>query len=86
MFSRIDAMPRTLFPRFLEAKFSDSLYKTRAAEATGPRQGSSKESSVARNLVLTEFQNGLVQNSVAAGRYQNASEALRTGLWLLKWG
>jgi len=33
-----------------------------------------------RNIVLTDQQEDLVQRLVAAGRYQNASEALRAGL------
>ena len=39
---------------------------------------------VTRNVVLTESQDKLIQNLVAAGRYQNASEALRAGLRLLE--
>ncbi|EEE35455.1 hypothetical protein RKLH11_4132 [Rhodobacteraceae bacterium KLH11] len=39
---------------------------------------------VTRNVVLTESQDQLVQNLVASGRYQNASEALRVGLRLLE--
>ena len=39
---------------------------------------------VTRNVVLTDSQDKLVQNLVAAGRYQNASEALRAGLRLLE--
>ncbi len=39
---------------------------------------------VTRNVVLTEAQDQLVQNLVASGRYQNASEALRAGLRLLE--
>ena len=39
---------------------------------------------VTRNVVLTETQDQLVQNLVASGRYQNASEALRAGLRLLE--
>jgi antitoxin ParD1/3/4 len=39
---------------------------------------------VTRNVVLTESQDQLVQNLVASGRYQNASEALRAGLRLLE--
>ncbi|NOE35809.1 MULTISPECIES: type II toxin-antitoxin system ParD family antitoxin [unclassified Ruegeria] len=39
---------------------------------------------VTRNVVLTDAQDQLVQNLVASGRYQNASEALRAGLRLLE--
>ncbi|MDU9007205.1 type II toxin-antitoxin system ParD family antitoxin [Sedimentitalea todarodis] len=39
---------------------------------------------VTRNVVLTETQDQLVQALVSAGRYQNASEALRSGLRLLE--
>ncbi|MAM25773.1 MAG: type II toxin-antitoxin system ParD family antitoxin [Rhodobacteraceae bacterium] len=35
---------------------------------------------VTRNIVLTESQDLLVQQLVASGRYQNASEVLRAGL------
>lgn len=37
-----------------------------------------------RNVVLTESQSELVDELVASGRYQNASEALRAGLRLLE--
>ncbi len=37
-----------------------------------------------RNVVLTESQTRLVDQLVASGRYQNASEALRAGLRLLE--
>ena len=37
-----------------------------------------------RNVVLTDHQDRLVENLVASGRYQNASEALRAGLRLLE--
>lgn len=37
-----------------------------------------------RNVVLTDAQSDLVDRLVAAGRYQNASEALRAGLRLLE--
>ena len=39
---------------------------------------------VTKNVVLTEAQATLVDNLVASGRYQNASEALRAGLRLLE--
>ena len=39
---------------------------------------------VTRNVVLTETQSELVDRLVAAGRYQNASEALRAGLRLVE--
>ncbi len=39
---------------------------------------------VTRNVVLTDAQDQLVQDLVASGRYQNASEALRAGLRLLE--
>ncbi len=39
---------------------------------------------VTRNVVLTETQDQLVQALVAAGRYQNVSEAMRAGLRLLE--
>ena len=37
-----------------------------------------------RNVVLTEAQEALIERLVAAGRYQNASEVLRSGLRLLE--
>ncbi len=37
-----------------------------------------------RNVVLTEAESNLVDRMVSAGRYQNASEALRAGLLLLE--
>jgi antitoxin ParD1/3/4 len=37
-----------------------------------------------RNVVLTEHQAALVENLVAGGRYQNASEVLREGLRLIE--
>lgn len=39
---------------------------------------------VTRNVVLTEPQSQLIDDLVAAGRFQNASEALRAGLRLLE--
>ncbi|WP_407491803.1 type II toxin-antitoxin system ParD family antitoxin [Pseudooceanicola sp. MF1-13] len=37
-----------------------------------------------RNVVLTDQQENLVNQLVASGRFQNASEALRAGLRLLE--
>ena len=37
-----------------------------------------------RNVVLTEHQAALVEDLVAGGRYQNASEVLREGLRLIE--
>ena len=37
-----------------------------------------------RNVVLTEHQAALVEDLVAGGRYQNASEVLREGLRLVE--
>ena len=37
-----------------------------------------------RNVVLTDHQAAFVDSLVASGRYQNASEALRSGLRLLE--
>jgi len=37
-----------------------------------------------RNVVLTEHQAGFVEQLVASGRYQNASEVLREGLRLIE--
>ena len=37
-----------------------------------------------RNVVLTEQQTALIERLVKSGRYQNASEVLRTGLRLLE--
>lgn len=37
-----------------------------------------------RNVVLTDHQSALVDDLVAKGRYQNASEAMRAGLRLLE--
>jgi len=43
-----------------------------------------EERAPTRNLVLTDHQSAFVDELVAAGRYQNASEALRAGLRLLE--
>ena len=37
-----------------------------------------------RNVVLTDYQAALVEQLVASGRYQNASEVLREGLRLIE--
>lgn len=37
-----------------------------------------------RNVVLTDYQAGLVERLVDSGRYQNASEVLREGLRLVE--
>jgi antitoxin ParD1/3/4 len=37
-----------------------------------------------RNVVLTDSQSAMIDQLVASGRYQNASEALRAGLRLLE--
>lgn len=37
-----------------------------------------------RNVVLTDHQAGVVEQLVASGRYQNASEVLREGLRLVE--
>ena len=37
-----------------------------------------------RNVVLTDYQTHLVEQLVASGRYQNASEVLREGLRLIE--
>ncbi len=37
-----------------------------------------------RNVVLTDHQTNLVEELVASGRYQNASEVLREGLRLVE--
>ncbi|MFG6661030.1 type II toxin-antitoxin system ParD family antitoxin [Sulfitobacter sp. 915] len=39
---------------------------------------------MARNVVLTEIQDHRVQALVKSGRYQNVSEAIRTGLRLFE--
>ncbi len=41
---------------------------------------------VTRNIVLTNAQDQLVQDLIASGRFQNAGEAPRAGLRLLKRG
>ena len=37
-----------------------------------------------RNVVLTDHQSALIDDLVASGRYQNASEVLRAGLRLIE--
>jgi antitoxin ParD1/3/4 len=37
-----------------------------------------------RNIVLTDYQAGLLERLVSSGRYQNASEVLREGLRLVE--
>ncbi|MBY6192538.1 type II toxin-antitoxin system ParD family antitoxin [Marinobacter hydrocarbonoclasticus] len=37
-----------------------------------------------RNIVLTDHQSQVVDHLVASGRYQNASEVLRTGLRMVE--
>jgi antitoxin ParD1/3/4 len=37
-----------------------------------------------RNVVLTDYQANLIEQLVASGRYQNASEVLREGLRLIE--
>jgi antitoxin ParD1/3/4 len=37
-----------------------------------------------RNVVLTKYQEKLIENLVSSGRYQNASEVLREGLRLVE--
>ena len=37
-----------------------------------------------RNVVLTDYQTELIEQLVASGRYQNASEVLREGLRLVE--
>jgi antitoxin ParD1/3/4 len=39
---------------------------------------------VTRNVVLTDAQADMVERLVASGRYQNASEVLRSGLRLIE--
>lgn len=39
---------------------------------------------VTRNVVLTEHMSQFIDGLVAAGRYQNASEAMRAGLHMLE--
>lgn len=39
---------------------------------------------VTRNVVLTDAQSEFIDQLVASGRYQNASEALRSGVRLLE--
>ncbi len=37
-----------------------------------------------RNIVLTDQQAAMIERLVQSGRYQNASEVLRDGLWLVQ--